>query len=191
MKKFLYVAFLFLVILTGYEIMDTYGLFESKNTKNIIPEIGKWYITLNNIDITQERVINASDLLYESNINIEEGYFAPGSTASYEIIIDPKNTDVAIRYDITVDMSEIINHPNIVFDASSDVVNDTVEDGSVFSGVIPLASILAEEKTTILTSLIWNNDENLNQYDNMLGDGSRTLSIKIKIKFSQYLGEEL
>jgi len=191
MKKFLYVTFLFLLFTVVYEVVDTYGLLQSGGAGEIPLEIGKWYITINDIDATVEREITASDLVYVGNTHIESGYFAPGGSASYDIVIDPKNTDVAIRYDITVDMSDIAGHPNITFDASSDVVTNIGGGGAVYSGVIPLSSIEEGDLTTITTSLIWTNNSNYDVIDNELNGVSETLSIKISIKFSQYLGEAL
>ena len=174
----------------AYAFANTYGLLESDATANVKPAIGKWNITLNEINITVEKSLTIDDFIYADNENVEEGYFAPGSEASYEIIIDPKDTDVSIRYDISMDLLDLTIHPNINFELYADNVKvDNI--GGTYSGVILLEDIKNKETVTLTISLVWENDDDYNEFDSFLIGDDISFDIPITIKFSQYLGEDL
>ena len=191
MKKYLYVTFLFLALICAYEIIETYALLEGKGNAIVTPRIGKWEITINDFDIAVEKEITASDLVYVGNQYTELGYFAPGTSASYDIIIDPNNTDVAIRYDIAIDVEDLEKHPNIVFSIGGDATRVDTDEGISFAGVIPLVDVKSGEKTTITINLIWENDPDYDELDTTLSEKDATLDIKFSAKFSQYTGEDL
>jgi len=187
MKKKLWILFFCLLLFTVYQLVDIYALLESRGSATASPIIGKWEITVNGLDVALNKEITINDLIYKKNENVEPGYFAPGVEANYDIVINPNDTDVAIRYDITVDLGAIINHPNITFDMSVDGI--LKKDEYTYSGIIPLSSINAGETTTIKTSLIWEHIEKYNNEDSSLINGE--IPIKLTIYFSQYTGEEL
>ena len=189
MKRILFFSFFLFFILTIWVFVRTYGLLESKGSAEVSKPIGKWVIKLNGVDVTVVNQITESDLIYEANANVESGFFAPGVTANYEIVIDPCDTDVSIKYDIFVDMTDLNEHLNISFDVSGDVISNVVDDVVVYSGIIPLSDILAKKTVSIMANLVWNNDIAFDHLDNDLIDSS--FNVKITIHFSQYLGEGL
>jgi len=187
MKKFLYATFLFALLFLVYKFIDTYGLLESRGEGIVDTPIGKWEIAINDIDITQTRRISLTDFVIDDNPNLEPGFFAPGSKATYDIIIDPRNTDVSIRYDIIVDAKSIADFPQISFLVEGDVVM-TEENGMlVASGIIPLSDIQAGIKKNIKTSLIWESKEEYSELDNSISK----ILISFAIRFTQYAGEDL
>lgn len=190
MKKLLtFGAFVFLVFTIG-AMLGTYGLLQSGGTGKTDFGVGKWNITVNDLDIIARKTITADDLVYFGNANVEPGHFAPGVSTGYEIVIDAHNTDVAIRYDITIDAPQLEEHENIELLVTGDVVRKDTVEGIIYSGIIPLSAIRAGQKTTIHTGLTWIEDDRYDELDSRL-IGGEPLQIKIEIKFTQYLGEEL
>jgi len=190
MKKNLWIFFFFLVLVATYLIIDTYALLESNAGGTLEVPVGKWEITLNGIDILETKEISFSDLSYVENPYVEDGYFAPGVSATYEIVVDPHETDVAIRYDIAVDVSAVESHPNILFVASSDTITPN-EDGLSYSGIISLDDIKSGNLIKINIIFNWSNIESYNELDSTLMVDGAELSIPLTIKFSQYTGEAL
>lgn len=188
MKKRLLILFFFVVAIVSLLIADAYGLLERNAEAELAPEIGKWNITLNGVNVSETKEITVSDLIYEDNPNVEDGYLAPGTMASYKIVIDPNDTDVAIRYDISIDQSSIEEHSNIVFEVTDENGVKLQSDGQVFTGVMSLADITANKTKELNLSLVWEHDEDLNEVDSKL-IGELNLDMIITINFSQYTGE--
>ena len=190
MKKVLWILFFIMFIFSAYVLVDTFGLLESGANADVKPVIGKWNITLNEIDITVEKSITIDDFTYSDNENVEDGYFAPGREANYEIVIDPKDTDVSVRYDLTMDLLDLATHPNINFELYVDNVKVNNINGT-YSGVIPLVDIKNKETVTLTISLEWEQDDDYNEFDSSLIGDDISFDIPITIKFTQYLGEAL
>jgi len=191
MKKLLAFAFLIALVLMALELGRTFGLLETRSAGTTDTQIGRWNIKLNDIDIILNNTLTADDLIYSPNPNVEPGYFAPGVSASYQILIDPSNTDVAVRYDIKMDMSSIAEHSNIQFEVSGDVVRRITPEGVIYTGIIPLNAVQQGQTRLINTYLVWDNDEDFDELDNRFGEIGSILEIKISITFSQYLGEPI
>ena len=190
MKKKLWMFFFFLALITTYLIVDTYALLESKGSGSFDVPVGQWHITLNDINILETNEISLSDLVYAPNANVEPGYFAPGVSASYEIVIDPSGTDVAIRYDLAIDPSAVSTHPNVIFKASSDTITSS-DGGLTYSGFISLEEIEDGDLITIQIIFNWEQISAYDQLDSTLMGEDATLAIPITIAFSQYAGEPL
>ena len=190
MKKNLWIACFLMAFISLYFVVDTMALLESSGEAIIEKSVGKWEITLNDLDITLNDTLTFDDFLYAENENVQEGYFAPGTEASYEIEVNPGNTDVSIRYDITVNFTNLENHPNIYASVKAGETELTGMNGT-YSGVMSLSDI-KNGKTLILDIiLIWEDDENYNEADGVFGQEDASFTIPITMKFSQYLGENI
>lgn len=191
MKKLFALATVAFLILTIGMLLDTYGLLESRGNGETEFEVGKWNITINDLDIIESRTITADDLVYFGNNSVEPGYFAPGTSTGYEIVIDAHNTDVSVRYDVTIDADQLDQHENIELMVAGDVIRRVTPEGIVYSGIIPLNEIRQGKKTTIHTGLTWIDNDQYDEFDSKLITEELGLQIKIVIKFTQYLGENL
>ena len=192
MNKWLWLLFGLVALFLVYQVVDTYGLLESDAAGRTELNIGRWEIAINNLDVSEVTTLSFTDLVYEANANVEDGYFAPGSKGSYEIVIDPKDTDVAIRYDISINLDVLEGHTNIKFEVTnSNLALVSSNDGLTYSGVITLAEIQNGDKKNLTISLMWENDENYNEFDSELAKIDATLSFPLEIKFTQYNGEPL
>lgn len=136
-KYYVYITILVFCILILL-ITSTYSLFETNATGNSDFSIGRWDIRVNNHDIALTEEITLNDFVFTNTGHTESGYFSPGSSAEFEVIINASNTDVAIDYTLEIADNDIIeDHPNISFRVQNE---DTLEEvtGTTFSGTIPV-----------------------------------------------------
>lgn len=183
MKKRLLLLECFFIIFTLITITKTYGLFEtnSQATSNI--PIAKWVIKVDGKDLTLAKELNYSDFIITNNNHNDDGYFAPGTVASYTLDIDTSASEVAVSYAITIDASALDKHPNIKFNVM-DLEGDSLSnDGLTYEGVIKLEDIAKIRHLKI--NLEWQDDPNYNDADtSLIGE---ELPIKLEAKFSQYI----
>ena len=93
---------IFLILLFTLVTIDTYALFETNASGEKDINIGKWKIFLNSNDVSTTKTITLSDFTYDNGDHIQDGYFAPGSSASFDIIIDASRTDVSVEYTLDI-----------------------------------------------------------------------------------------
>lgn len=195
LKKFLIILTMITISFTMYRIIITYSLLQSKTNSNIVHEIGKWNIKLNETDITngltQEVVIDNFSI--DRNANVKEGKIAPGVSGNLELTLDPVNTQVAVRFDISIeDVAE--QQVKLVSIEKIDGVGELIKtDENTYSGIMNLSEITNQTaKATIKIVILWENDEANNESDTLIGTSKGySLKVPIKVKVSQYLGENL
>ena len=180
-KKFVILGLVCLAFAV-FTIKGTYSLFETNSNGDADFQIGKWIIKLNNRDISQDKLITLDDFNIISSSHTEEGYFAPGSTAEYELDIDVSESDVSVQYDIDIDDSSLEEYPNInikIYDLETDeeIISNHAD------GVITLDDTVKLKRIKII--LEWENLEEYDVSDTSLIDG--TLKFNIKVNFKQYL----
>ena len=190
-RKLLILSFISLIILGTY-ITSTYALFESNMSGDAVSSIGKWNIKLNDILISTitENTISIDDFVYEENDNVKNGYIAPGSSGYFDLIFDTTGTEVAVKYNITIDLDKIENE-NIILSVVSVSGAEVVDDGSgVYSGVLSLDEITNESQIVLRLTINWNDDINYDDTDTELGITLNSkLEVPITISAEQYLGE--
>lgn len=195
MKKFYICLALILVFLTIVIILKTYALFESETGLDVQSNVGKWIILVNNTDITggSNAKFSVDEIIWNPNDDVKSGRIAPGVSGYFDIVIDPTDTDVSVRYDIDFDFSEFEN-TNIVVSSIEEVNNRTiVKTGpNKYTGVIPLSDIKNGVTNTIRVNIKWDNNEDNNEYDSEIGTVSGNVkSIPVFVNVSQYLGENI
>ena len=195
MKKIYFCLALVVLIITVLIILKSYGLFETKTELNVQSEVGKWVILVNNTDITQQEntKFSVDKIIWDQNDEVKEGKIAPGASGYFDIVIDPTDTDVSVRYDIGFDFSEFEN-TNITI-TSIQEINDKkiVKTGdNKYTGIITLDEISAGTTNTIRVNIAWENNEENNEHDSNLSSVPNTiLNIPVTINVSQYLGETI
>lgn len=195
MKK-VYVCFaLILLVLTIFIILKTYGLFESKTSLNVQSDVGKWVILVNDTDITAgaNTKFSVNEIIWNPSDNVKSGKIAPGVSGYFDIVIDPTDTDVSVRYDIDFDFSEFEN-TNIVVTSIEEINNKTIVKTGTnkYTGVIPLSEIKNGVTNTIRVNVKWDNNEDNNEFDSELGAvPNNEMNIPVFINVSQYLGETI
>ena len=175
---------LFVLLITVFFIVETYALFETNANGNGELEIGKWVILLNNNDVTETRTITLNDLVYVNGTHTENGYFAPGSQAYFDLEIDASNSDVSIAYQLDIDDSALDEYPNIYFTATNLDSGDTSNTDS-YNGLIRLSD--SNRVHNIKITLMWDNQLEYDESDTSLID--KDLEFTITANFIQSIAE--
>lgn len=189
-KKILYLLFISFVLITTYEVMDAYGLFESKNKLVVNQNVARWKILINGSNITEEDfVINSINV--EDNENVLNGKLAPGVRGYFDIEIDPQ-ADTSIVYSISFDFSQISDSfkvENIEETTSGNLIRT---DESTYSKVITLNEIKENKKNNVRVYLKWENKEDNNATDSKIGlTENNYINIPVSVSAMQYFGEDI
>lgn len=194
--KSLILLSIILIAIIVYQIIHIYAVFNSEVSGNIEFEKGKWNIFVNGTEISsgidKEFVIDKINV--DNVANVKEGKLAPGVTGDFEISIKPTNTNVSVRYDISLNQEGLTNK-NIKIKS----IEETAEGNSLintaentYTGIMPLEKIQTGVVNNIKVEIEWKNEEENNEEDTELGVVYNSkLEIPIKVHFSQYLGEEI
>ena len=183
-------------ILLIYKIIDIYAVFHSEIESNVALENGKWNITINGSDITTgtvtEFVIN--QITTTENDHVKPGNLAPGLSGSFEIEINPEDTNVSVRYDITLNQQEL-GDSNLKIRSIEEIEQNyklIQTDENTYTGVILLEEINQGINHRIRMEVEWADEEISNEADTTLGtDVTNKLQIPITVHAIQYLGEEI
>lgn len=192
MKKKLWLLFIVsLFILCNY-VVKTYALFESNMEGELQNEIGHWNIKLNDIlmSTSKEQTITINSFTYDESENTKSGYISPGSSGYFDLILDTTDTDVAVEYNISIDLDNIENE-NISLDVSV-IGGSKIENSSVgvYSGILTLQDIASNPQIVLRVTINWNNVVEYDDTDTELGmQVDSKLTVPIKINVEQYLGE--
>lgn len=189
-KKILYLLFISFVLITTYEVMDAYGLFESKNKLVVNQNVARWKILINGSNITEEDfVINSINV--EGNENVLNGKLAPGVRGYFDVEIDPQ-ADTSIVYSISFDFSQISDSfivENIEETTSGNLIRT---DESTYSKVITLNEIKENKKNIVRVYLKWENKEDNNATDSKIGlTENNYINIPVSVSAMQYFGEDI
>ena len=195
-RKILFLLMTSVFILLIYKIIDIYAVFHSEIDSNVALENGKWNITINGTDITTgtvtEFVIN--QITTTENQHVKPGNLAPGLSGNFEIQINPENTNVSVRYDITLNQEEL-GDSNLKIRSIEEIEQNyklIQTDENTYTGVILLEDIKKGINHRIKMEVEWADEEISNEADTTLGeDVTNKLQIPITVHAIQYLGEEI
>lgn len=191
-NKIIYVLCAIMIFASIYEITDTYGLFESNKTKLVDNPIASWNILINNSNLNQNKTFTINNFQIDENATVKNGRIAPGTTGYFDIEIDPTDTDVSIRYDITFDCSKLPS--NLTVESIEETNGYTIvrTDAYTYSNIITLTNIKNGVKNNIRVHIKWQNVEEQNQNDTEIGlNKEYILNIPITITATQYFNETL
>lgn len=194
MKKYAYLVIFFLTILMMTSVITkTFSLFQSEGVAIVNEELGKWKITINDIDATgTTKSFEINDFLYENSTVVENGKIAPGRNGYFDIILNPSGTDVSILYDLDFDFTKITNS---AITTSVEVINGDriIKTGeNKYTGIINLADIQKGVKNTLRVKIKWENIDQNDEIDSNLGIMKNAkITIPVSIHLVQYLGEEI
>ena len=184
MKKRLWIIAFIVLLITCISITGTYALFEADASAEQEFDIGRWVIKVNNNDISLAHTITLNDFTYSTSTHTQNGYFAPGRSASFDVVVDASDTDVAVEYSFDIDDSALDDHPNISFNIVNTDTNESIS-GTTYSGIIGLNS--QNRTVTLSITLVWSNNSQYDENDtDLIGE---ELEFLINANFKQYLGE--
>lgn len=195
-KKLLILICAIIFIILIYEIIHIYAVFHSEIEANVQLKNGTWNINVNGTQISKgvDATFVIDKISTSQNEHVENNKLAPGLSGSFNIKINPENTDVSIIYDITLNEEKLTNSSlQIKTIKETEVGNTLTQTGeNTYTGVILLEDIKKGTTNTIEMEVEWIDDENNNEEDTKLGSTyDSKLSIPVKVHVSQYLGEEI
>lgn len=189
-------AFIALSI-TIIEIRKTYAVFYSQLHGTSQNNLAKWEIKINNTNISSgiNSTFNINNLNIDLNSNVQSGKLAPGTTGSFDIVIDPTDSQVSVRYDITIDDSNLIasNMALVSIDQISDNTISLIKTAAnKYTAVIPLNKINGNYINDVRINFAWINNDDNSANDTAIGNiPNNTVNIPINVSVTQYLGEEI
>lgn len=195
-KKILFLLIMCICILLIYKIIDIYAVFHSELEANVELKNGVWNITINGEKITTgvETQFTIDQIQTTENAHVKPGNLAPGLSGSFEIAINPEDTNVSVRYDITLNQEEL-GSSNLKIKSIEEVeigyeLINTAEN--TYTGIIPLRDIQNGVTHKIRMEVEWADDGLNNENDTELGtNATQQLQIPIRVHAIQYLGEEI
>ena len=191
-KIFLILIMSLAVLFTVYIIYDTYALLETDEIVSNDINTAKWNIKINDTLLGDTTSFVVDGIKIEENDYTKENKLAPGLTGYFDILIDPTDTDVSIKYTISFDFSNVPEGIDVlgVVETSGDTLIET--DKNTYTNVLTLDDIKKEIKNNIRVNFSWNNIETNNIEDSKLGlIYNNKIEIPVKIEVLQYLGEEI
>lgn len=200
MNKKIKVLFLVLgiivILFLTCKIVETYALFYSEAEARVSQNLGDWTIKVNNKDVSNGIVeqFTVEQLELETDENVKEGKIAPGLNGTFTITIDPTDTDVSVRYDITFDTSFLkAENMKLAKVEKIDSDNQLIEiSENTYTGIISLSDIKQGRKDKIKVTLNWGNIDENDLDDTELGKiKDNKINIPILVTITQYLGEEI
>ena len=198
MKKTSIIISMLLIVITLYNIVNSYAKYVTQASGSMEKQAGAWVIKVNNSDISSRnvtRTFTINNLTLLNNEYVVDGKIAPNSVGYFDISIDPTGTSTAVRFDVTLDFSDFENVDAIHFESACLVVNG-VENTSgmtrtarnTYTGIIPLADVKQNIITTARLYIKWEDSQN----DIDLGlIQNNQLDLPIEVDVSQYMGEVL
>ena len=176
--------------MTIFMVIDSYGLFESKNVLNVDSNIAKWNVFINGTDIKKNETFVVDKINLINNDNVLEGKMAPGSMWYFDIVIEPTDTDTSIRYDISFDFSSL-NDKIVVSGIEEITSGNLVRTGkNTYSKVITLNEIKNGITNTIRVYIKWDNSDD--ESDSAIGSViNNFINVPVTIAAYQYLGEKI
>lgn len=205
MKKLLTILVLIMLIISFFQIASMYALYKEQLQSEYGTLLGVWAIKVNDTDISSGEQnltfeIKNEQLQYIESEYTEAGKIAPGEEATFNVIIDPTNTDVSIIYKIELG-SDTTANANIELvsienyfqkDGETDkITNDTVnKNENTYTSLIPVNKINDGYKNHLTLKFKWINIEENNETDSKLAETENAkISIPLAINLKQYTGE--
>lgn len=189
MKKILIIISIVFFVFTVVQIGKSFGVFETKIENESELEIAKWNIYVNDYDLNgNNQTFYVDEITYQDQEGNSVDYFSPGVTGSFLIVIDPKNTETAFTYSLSIDLSQN-DYEQIQIDEIKGMNGlQLTEQNGVYSHLVTLPSIESGIKDTIQVTFHWEMDEKYNDSDSSLGqDPDSQFKIPISIQFEQYV----
>lgn len=196
LQKVLFLLMMCVLALLVYKIIEIYAVFHSEVEANVKLENGVWNITVNGTQITTgvETEFTVNQISTTENDHVKPGTLAPGLSGTFEMAINPENTNVSVRYDITLNEEEL-GDTNLQIKSIKEVENNyqLMKTGeNMYTGIIPLQDIQNGIIHKIQMEIQWMDDGLNNEADSELGkNGAEPLQIPITVHVIQYLGEKI
>ena len=187
------VSFVILIV----QITYTYSLFETDRDAVIFSPIAKWNIMVNDSfitnDITENNCFRLGNIQWNSGGHVREGKAAPGSVGTFEINIDPTDTEVSFLYEITIDPTNFEDVDFYISNVRELNGKTFVRTGEfTYVGIASLEDIENDVVYHVEIDVSWENNDENNDKDYEIGNRAteEEINIPVHLKFVQYTGDE-
>lgn len=191
-NKIIYIVCAIMIFISIYEIKNTYGLFESKKEIDIDKSVAKWNIYINDNNLNTTETFTIDNFTFQETDTVAKDKIAPGILGWFDILIDARDTQVSIIYEITFDFTSL---PSKITVEKIEEINgrEIIKTGpNTYSNYITLDDINNNVKDTIRVYIKWNNDEENNENDTNIGIiKNNSIKIPVSITVSQYLNDTI
>lgn len=195
-KKIMIAIILVIILFIVYKLIKTYAVFYSEGNGSVEQSQANWIIKVNNTNISSgvstQFAINQID--FSSSTHILPNNIAPGLEGYFYLTIDPTDTDVSVRYNITFDTS-VLTNSSITISSIQETQNGRnliQSDKATYVGIMPLSEVQAGKKDTIKVTVSWTNNEDNNSNDTIIGTTNNpSINIPVTVNVIQYLGETI
>ena len=191
-NKIIYIVCAIMIFISIYEIKNTYGLFESKKEIDIDKSVAKWNIYINDNNLNTTETFTIDNFTFQETDTVAKDKIAPGILGWFDILIDARDTQVSIIYEITFDYTSLPS--NITVEKIEEINGrEIIKTGpNTYSNYITLDDINNNVKDTIRVYIKWNNDEENNENDTNIGIiKNNSIKIPVSITVSQYLNDTI
>lgn len=191
-NKIIYIVCAIMIFISIYEIKNTYGLFESKKEIDIDKSVAKWNIYINDNNLNTTETFTIDNFTFQETDTVAKDKMAPGILGWFDILIDARDTQVSIIYEITFDFTSLPS--NITVEKIEEINGrEIIKTGpNTYSNYITLDDINNNVKDTIRVHIKWNNDEENNENDTNIGIiKNNSIKIPVSITVSQYLNDTI
>lgn len=195
-SKKIYIVYVFILLIAIICIAQIYAIFHSEvgGTVNFVK--GVWQIKVNGTEISNgiNKEFTVNNIEIQNNEHVKPGNLAPGLSGVFNISINPENTDVSVKYDISLNEQSLANKNIIIKSIKETNQGKTlVKTGeNTYTGIITLDEIKQGIQNNIEVEIEWKDDEINNEDDIEMGiKEDYKLEIPIIVHVSQYLGEEI
>lgn len=187
MKKILIIICFILCVFTIRQVSTSFAVFESSYSEDVEADVAKWHIYVNDYNLNDtDNVFYVNNVTYTNNQHVSANRFAPGVTGTFLLEIDPTDTEVSFKYEISFDSTNLPSQVRIDNVEGIGGTNLTLQN-NVYSRIFRLSEIQAEMTDTIRVTFSWANNDVNNDSDSTLGQSEGDIEIPINIKFSQYV----
>lgn len=191
-NKIIYIVCAIMIFISIYEIKNTYGLFESKKEIGVDKSVAKWNIYINDNNLNTTETFTIDNFTFQETDTVAKDKIAPGILGWFDILIDARDTQVSIIYEITFDFTSLPS--NITVEKIEEINGrEIIKTGpNTYSNYITLEDINNNLKDTIRVYIKWNNDEENNENDTNIGIiKNNSIKIPVSITVSQYLNDTI
>ena len=191
-NKIIYIVCAIMIFISIYEIKNTYGLFESKKEIDIDKSVEKWNIYINDNNLNTTETFTIDNFTFQETDTVAKDKIAPGILGWFDILIDARDTQVSIIYEITFDFTSLPS--NITVEKIEEINGrEIIKTGpNTYSNYITVDDINNNVKDTIRVHIKWNNDEENNENDTNIGIiKNNSIKIPVSITVSQYLNDTI
>lgn len=178
-----------LLFLVMFAINITYGLFESDKDFNSNMNVAKFNLFVNNTNIVDTKTFNIDNITVLDNENVLNGKIAPGVSGYFNIELNPIGSDVAMYYEVSLNLDNVDNEGLVLEKIESDNENLIRVGKYSYGGVFTLDEIKKNVIKNIKIYFKWENDDN--RLDDIKFGNNLKCDIEASVKATQYFGEDI